>query len=146
MLSQIVDGEGEAAAAAKVLHDQPTCRAWAQHPVPVAVTNVPVLAGAEDEAAVVAAGPEQVPGLPVPVAGGGDRPGDVPVGDGGGAGSGVEGVDVEAGAGQHQRVLPGLSCLGPVGEDGVEGAVAVRAWVEPTFCLVGAQDGGIAGP
>ena len=99
---------------------------------------------AQGQAAVVTAGPKQIPGLPVGVSRGGDRAADQPVSQGRGAGSGVEGVDVDPGPSQHQRVVAGGAGLGPVMEDAVEGGVTIRARVEPAGRLVCREDRRVA--
>jgi hypothetical protein len=136
VLGQVGGGQDRPAAAGQVLHQQGAVRAGAQDAVAVAVADMTV---PDREAPVVAAGPQQVPGLPRPLAGHGDRAGDLPCGECGGAGAQVEGVDVEAGPGQHERVLPVRASSSPVRENAVQGGVTVRAGVEPAGGAVGGQ-------
>ncbi len=150
MLLEVVGGKDHAAATGEVLHDQPGLGPGSEDAVPVAVADMPLAraeqASVQDEGAVVAAGPEQVPGLPVPPAAADHGAGDVPRLQGGVARQGVQRVDVQAGAGEHQRLAPLGPGLGPVREDALEGGVAVGAGVQPSVLAVLGQAGGMALP
>jgi len=143
VLGQVGGGQHGPAAAGEVSHDQAVLRPGAQDLVAVTVADMAV---PDDEPAVVASGPEHIPGLPLPAPNLGDRSGDLTGCERGRAGAQVQRVDVLAGPGQHQRVLPFGARGSPVREDAVEGGVTVGAGVQPPAEAVGGQRAGLACP
>ena len=143
VLRQVIGRQDGAAAAGEVLHDQPglprragpgAARSWSEDPEPVTVADVRI---AERQLPVVAAGPQEVPGLPLPPARDDDRPGELAVGDRGGTRPGVQSVHVLPGPGEHQHVQAVGFRGAPVGEHAVQGAVTVRAGMQAALSLVG---------
>ena len=128
VLGQIRRRQHHPAAAGEVFHDQTVFRTGPQDLVAVAVADMAV---ADLEPPVVAPGPEQVAGLPVPTPSCGDRAGDLTRRDGGGAGPQVQLVDVQPGPGEHQRVQAVSTGLSPVPERAVQRGVTVSAGVQP---------------
>lgn len=134
VLREVLDREGEPAAAGEVLHDQALLGAGAQDAVAVAVADMPVPNRQAPE----------VSGLPVPVPGGGDWAGDAAVGLRCGAGEVVEGVAVHPGPGEHEGVLPVGVGLGPVPEHPFKGGVAVGTGVQAALLEVFPEARGVA--
>ncbi len=141
VLGQVGRRQHGPATAGEVLHDQAVLWSGTEDLEAVAVADMAV---PDDQSAVVAPGPEDIAGLPVPATSCSDRAGDLTGGDRGGAGQQVERVDVHPGPGQHQCVLPVFTGRSPVPEHAVEGAVAVVAGVQPAGGAVGRDRIGLA--